>query len=393
MIKAVPSPRAAVSTIRTLQLGMSWFPEQEGNGLDRVYYALVGHLPDVGVEVSGLVVGSKRVAADTEGRVQAFASERAPLGQRLSAARRATMEALRVGAPDLVAAHFALYAAPVWERLGDRPFVVHFHGPWAAESAVEGGSALAARVKHLMEQAVYRRADRLIVLSTAFRDVLCYSYGVNPERVRLVPGGVETVRFDSGLSRHAARLRLGWPKDRPLVLSVRRLARRMGLDRLIAAMETVRDCEPDALLLIAGKGPIANELNAQVEAAGLEDHVRFLGFVPEEDLPVAYRAADFSIVPTTALEGFGLTTVESLAAGTPVLVTPKGGLPEVVRDLSTDLVLPSAKTDDIARGIIAALRNSEMLPSGSVCQAYARDRFDWRQVAAQTRAVYEEVVA
>ena len=390
-----PAPLRATLTpmIRTLQLGMSWFPEQAGNGLDRVYHALIRHLPEVGVEAHGLVAGSERVEADSGGHVRAFAPESDPLGRRLGAARRATMNVLRATSPDLIAAHFALYAAPVWDRVGDQPFVVHFHGPWAAESAVEGGSPLVTCAKHAMERAVYRRADRLIVLSGAFRDVLCTSYGIDPERVRIVPGGVEADRFNTGLTRREARLRLGWPTDRPLVLSVRRLARRMGLDRLIAALGIVREREPEVLLLIAGRGPIAEELQAQVTAAGLDNHVRFLGFVPDDDLPVAYRAADLSIVPTTALEGFGLTTVESLAAGTPVLVTPSCGLPEVVWDLDPRLILPSAEPGALAEGIAGALDGTSGLPDAAACQDYARDRFSWRCVAEQTRAVYQEVLA
>lgn len=379
--------------IRTLQLGMSWLPEKAGSGLDRVYDALIRHLPEVGVDVRGLVAGSARVEADSGGRVRVFAPEDASLSHRLSAARRMGVEDLEAMSFDLVAAHFALYAAPVWDRLGAQPFVVHFHGPWAAESAMEGGGPLAVWVKKAIERAVYGRADRFIVLSSAFRDLLCSSYGVDPEAVRIVPGGVEADRFATGLSRREARRHLGWSADRPILLTVRRLRRRMGLDRLITAMSQLRSRVPEALLLIAGTGPIADELQAQVVAYGLADSVRFLGFVPDEDLPLAYRAADVSIVPTVALEGFGLTTVESLAAGTPVLVTPSGGLPEVVRDLDPRLILPSAESDAIAEGVAEALSHLDVLPSEIACQDYVRQHFSWRRVAEQTRAVYEEVVA
>ena len=378
--------------VRTIQLGMSWFPEQAGNGLDRVYHALVHHLPNVGVAVRGIVAGSDLIETYSRGHVHAFASDGAPLVRRLRAARRLTKQALDAETPDLVAAHFALYAAPVLDTLRHLPFVMHFHGPWAAESAVEGGGPLATRAKYLLEQTVYRRADRFVVLSSAFREVLCASYGIDPDRVRIVPGGVEVERFDTGLARRDARLRLGWPTDRPIVLSVRRLAHRMGLDRLIAAMEHVRESEPDVLLLIAGKGPIADELRGHVAAAGLGDHVGFLGFVPETALPTAYRAADISIVPTTALEGFGLTTVESLAAGTPVLVTPRGGLPEVVRGLSPGLVLGGAEVRDLAEGLTDALSGMLALPDASTCQKYVRDHFSWERVAANVRDVYEEVL-
>ena len=75
-----------------------------------------------------------------------------------------------------------------------------------------------------------------------------------------------------------------------------------------------------------------------------------------------------------------------------MLVTPNGGLPEVVRDLSSDLVLPSAEPADLAEGIGRALSGATPLPDGDACQRYARDRFSWRHVAEQTRAVYEEVL-
>lgn len=389
-------PLAAISqppgAIQTLQLGMSWFPEQAGNGLDRVYHALIHHLPEVEVGVRGIVAGSPAVAASSYGRVRAFAHEGAPIHHRLRAARREVTMAIRAAPPSLIAAHFALYAAPALDHLQRLPFVMHFHGPWAAESAVEGGSRAAAWTKWNIERAVYAQADRFIVLSAAFRDVLACRYGVDPQRVSVVPGGVDVDRFAPGLSPAAARTRLGLPPERPLVLSVRRLTRRMGLDRLVAAMAIVKEREPEALLLIAGKGPLAAALRAQIAAADLEDHVRLLGFVPEEELPLLYCAADISIVPTVAWEGFGLTTVESLAAGTPVLVTPSGGLPEVVGDLSPGLILPSAEVEDLAEGLLSGLQRPGALPDRAACQAYARHRFSWPRVARDTRAVYEQVL-
>ncbi len=379
--------------IRTLQLGMSWFPEQAGNGLDRVYHALARHLPRAGVGVRGLVAGSEGVARTSGGAVQAFAPEAASLPGRLWALRQHVRRAVRREPVDLVAAHFALYTAPMLDLLDGRPLVVHFHGPWAGESEAEREHALIVKAKAALERLVYRRGARFIVLSEAFRHVLTTRYGVPEEHVRIVPGGVEVGRFDTGLSREEARRRLGWPADRPIILSVRRLARRMGLENLIEAMDHVRRHVPGALLFIAGKGPLAGELEARIAEAGLEQHVRLLGFVPDDDLPLAYRAATLSVVPTVALEGFGLITVESLAAGTPVLVTPVGGLPETVRGLDPALILESARTDALARRLVGVLRGDAALPSSDACQRYARERFDWPVVAARTRAVYEEVLS
>ena len=84
---------------------------------------------------------------------------------------------------------------------------------------------------------------------------------------------------------------------------------------------------------------MSDELEARCVAEGLDRPRPLLGFVPDEQLPLAYRAADFSIVPSVALEGFGLIVAESLAAGTPVLVTAVGGLPETLEGLAPQCVV------------------------------------------------------
>ena len=99
------------------------------------------------------------------------------------------------------------------------------------------------------------------------------------------------------------------------------------------------------------------------------------------------------MVQSVALEGFGLITLESLAAGTPVLVTPVGGLPEVVENLSSNLIFPTQKEADMSDWIVDALTARLELPSSADCQAYARNHFDWPVIARQTRAVYEEVLS
>ena len=190
-----------------------------------------------------------------------------------------------------------------------------------------------------------------------------------------------------------ARLPFGWPTDRPIVLAVRRLVPRMGLETLIDAMKLVRERVPKALCLIAGRGPMVETLVRRIEAAGLVDNVELLGFVADEDLPLAYRAADVSVVPSEALEGFGLSAAESLSAGTPVLVTPVGGLPEVVRPLDPGLVLPAADAASLADGIVAALQEPGRLPSSDACRSYAAKQFDWQTIAARIAAVYAAAAA
>lgn len=357
-----------------------------------MYYELLRYLPQVKVEARGLVAGSSWVARDSGQRVQAFAPPTAPLLVRWQALRRESRRMLAEQRPDLVVSHFALYTFSVLDMIRSYPLVIHFYGPWALESQVEVGRGLKTKVKAALERSVYRRGDRFIVLSRASRQILQHHYGVPEERIRLIPGGVDVARFATDVTRQEARERLGWPQNRPVVFAVRRLVRRMGLEGLISAMKEVRRRVPEVLLFIAGKGPLFAELRAQVQAQGLENHVQLLGFLSDEDLPLAYRAADLTVVPTVALEGFGLIVVESLAAGTPALVTPEGGLPEVVSDLSPELVLAGSGAGPLAEGIVTALTGKMALPDAKICRSYARTHYDWPVIAARVREVYSETL-
>jgi len=366
---------------------MHWFPERAG-GLDRAYYELSLALPLAGIGFHGLVAGTERAELESNGNVRAFAPAGAALPRRWSAMRRAFRQALSRAPPDIIVSHFPLYALPVLDMLGQRPFVAHFHGPWADEGALHGDTSGRHAVKHLVEALVYRRASRAVVLSQAFAAILSSQYHVPRGRIHVVPGGIDSARFRAPDTRRAAQQRLGWPQDRLIVVAVRRLVPRMGLAGLITAIGKVRREIPDILLMIGGRGPLHGELETQIARMELTDHVRLVGYVADDALPDVYRAAELSVVPSLALEGFGLVAVESLAAGTPCLVSGVGGLPEVVASLSPRLILPSTAPADIADTIIAALRGDLDLPNPRQCCDYAARNFDWRIIAPRIADVY-----
>ncbi len=363
---------------------------QRAGGVDRYYFNLLQALPAAGIDVHGLVVGDSNDIARLRSRIGSFAPEDTSMLRRWRGLRAAVPRC--VATSDLVVSHFAPYAFPVLDSLAKRPFVNHFHGPWALEGMVDGGHPLKARVRGLVERIVYGRAARFIVLSQSFADVLSREYGVPETKIRIVPGGVDLARFTALGSQAEARARLGWPADRPTVATVRRLVRAKGLENLVASAEAIVRAVPSVFIAIVGTGPLLSRLESAITERGLERSVRLVGHVSEELLPSVYRAADLFVVPTIALEGFGLVVVESLACGTPALVTPVGGLPEVVRDLDASLVLPGSDAADLARGIADALTGRQPLPRRERCIAYA-ERFAWERIAARVADVYREVSA
>lgn len=377
--------------MKVLQIGTSWFLEDAG-GLARVYYGCVQNLPRVGVEVTGLVTGSELVAQTSGGKVKTFTSTNDSLWRRSLGLRKFVKQSLKQNKYDLVAVHFALYALPALDCFADIPLIIHFHGPWALESKAEGAGKISVWGKWLVEKIVYNRAKGFIVLSEAFRQILHQTYGVPLHKIFIVGGGINTDEFLVQQSVAESRTQLGWAQDRRIVLSVRRLVQRMGLENLIMAIAQVRQIFPDVLLLIAGKGAIADNLRSLIRQMDLENHVQLLGFVADRDLPIAYHAAEVTIVPSVSLEGFGLTVIESLAAGTPVLGTPIGGIPEILRPFSEDLVLEGSSVEQIAKGLIEALSGQRQMPSAVACQAYVKQNYDWAAIAAQMRSVYKKLL-
>jgi len=366
--------------VRPLLLGLGWSPDQPG-GLNRYFRDLLAALGDA----AAVVVGP---AGDPLPGTVVVSDHAAPLVERLRAFSRAA--AADCATTDVVDAHFALYAAlPV--RLGPlrrRPLVVHFQGPWAREAAATGGvgrGSVFARA--LVERSVYRHAARVVTLSGAFGRLVARDYGVSPWRIDIVRPGVDLDRFRPG-DMTAARAEFGLAPDVPVVLAVRRLVPRTGVDGLIDAWRGLDDGA--AVLVLAGEGPERPALEARVRAHGLR-YVRFLGAVPDAQLPTLYRAADLCVVPSVALEGFGLVVLESLASGTPVLVTDVGGLPEAVAGLDADVVVAAGDAGALGDRIARALDGRSPLPTRVRCREHA-EQFSWTAAAARHRRVYAEAI-
>ena len=378
---------AAVASAHIFCVGLGWFPKTPG-GLDRYVYELTHHLAALQDRVELYAVGLPEAEPNSRVELTNLAQSDSPLWQRLWSTRTNFLSR-RTAKPDAINLHFALYSLPLLNILpAGVPITFTFHGPWALESKAEGASQLSVFLKHSMvEKRVYRRCDRFIVLSKAFGKILNQEYQVHESKIHVIPGGVDIARFQSNLSRQQARSQLSWPQDRMILFTPRRLVHRMGLDKLLSALAKIKPRQPDVWLAIAGLGPLQASLKQQATQLELNDHVRFLGFLPDEQLPLAYQAADLSIIPSQCLEGFGLTLIESLACGTPTLCTPVGGMPEVLETFSPDLIASSCEATDIASRLEQLLTGQVSMPSRVACRQYAATHFDWYKIAPQVRQV------
>ena len=374
--------QSAVGHPPVLMIGKGWFPEQLG-GLNRYFRDLLEQMPEARALVVGPVSGN-------DDRVTAASSHDAPLSKRLLALSRTSHEAGRgIAAVD---AHFALYAMlPILSRrLRALPLIVHFHGPWADENRVGDASQARQLLRGALERLVYRRASRVIVLSSAFRRVLVERYGVSPWRVEVQPPGVDLIQFSPGDRGYARRV-FGLEGDPFVAVAVRRLVTRMGLDVLLDAWSQARpELGVGARLLIAGDGVEREALESQIARLGLSDSVQMVGRVNDRMLVELYRAADVGLVPTRSFEGFGLVVIEAAACGTPSIVTRVGGLPEVVEALDRSLVVASNDVGALAMRLVAAAKSD--LPERDDVRRFA-ERFSWEAAVEGNRRIVREALA
>jgi glycosyltransferase involved in cell wall biosynthesis len=283
------------------------------------------------------------------------------------------MEAAR---PALVHFHFVRAYSPLVamaKAVGAR-VIVHDHitlGQPTAPSHPRRPRAtrlLARGYKRARAAAMNGFVDRRIAVSRFVADSVQCAEFVADDKLTVIENGIELSRFATADGASLKReLRAG---RRKIVACVSRLAPEKGIDVLITAMARVGR---DALLLLAGDGPDAEGCRALAASLGLGDHVRFLGL--RDDVERIYAAADVVAVPSLWDEAFGLSVVEAMAAGRPVVVTASGAMPELVAG-GRGLVVP--KRDEVAlAGAIGRLLDDDAARArmGQAARAQAIARF------------------
>lgn len=193
------------------------------------------------------------------------------------------------------------------------------------------------------------------------------------KRLTVCPGYVsEDIFLAAGLSKSAARSRLGPPWDGPgkHFFTLRRHVERMGIDNLIQAFASLEEngatrSKNAPRLIIGGEGPLTPALKKLAAKLDPSNRIFFTGSIPQENVPLCYRAADCFILPTRNLECFGLIILEAFASGTPVIATPVGSIPEVLGPYAAECLTAGTAPNDLRKSISAFLREP---PSEAVTQ-------------------------
>ncbi|MEM2293769.1 MAG: glycosyltransferase family 4 protein [Candidatus Bathyarchaeia archaeon] len=283
----------------------------------------------------------------------------------------------------------------------DVPLIYTFHAPMIKEVTIDARAGkygflsrivkMIGPVIKMVEEQALRNASLILVRSEYMKRELASIYkSVNIKKVLTVPLGIDTERFEFVSDPRVVRDKLDLPKDRKVLLTVRRLVARMGLQNLLNAMKLVVTKHPEVLLVIGGKGYLENVLRKYIRSQGLEAYVKLVGFIPEEKLPLYYQAADLFILPTAELEGFGLVTLEALSCGTPVIATPVGANPEVVGPLSEEFLCEDNTAEAMAERIDWWLNRGVTAEIRQRCREYCVLRFDIKSIAFLLENIFVE---
>lgn len=250
-------------------------------------------------------------------------------------------------------------------RAGRNWHVASVHSPFRQELESNWGGRggltrwLTAWTAEAIDRSGFRRADKVLCESQFTYRILTEQFGERvAKKAQVVPGWVDTERFRPVANVSVVRQQLGaaWPTEVPTFFTVRRLEARMGLDQLVRAAAILRAQGFDFCVLIGGGGSLRNTLQRQIQESGLHGIVHLLGRVSEEQLPLCYAAADCFVLPTRALECFGLIVLEAYASGTPVIGTPVGAIPELVTQQGDGWLTRGTDAQDIADRMAAFLR-------------------------------------
>lgn len=254
------------------------------------------------------------------------------------------------------------------------------------------------RWQHRYELGILEEAHAINVLSEYSKGHIANEFPtIDLDRVHIIPGGVDSDRFRPADDRAAVRRWLGLDDETLELLTVRKLAPRMGLENLIAAMPRIKAAAKEQgrriHLTVCGDGALMPVLTRLAGELGVADAVALAGRVTDENLVGHYQAADLFVLPTAAMEGFGISTVEALSANLPVVGTPAGATPEILRAIDPALLTRDTSADAIADATIAWMARRGEEAGTTKYRDEVLEKYTWDHVTDLMEAYYEEQLA
>ncbi|MFP3389688.1 1,4-alpha-glucan branching protein domain-containing protein [Brevibacillus sp. SIMBA_040] len=380
-------------------LVLSWeFPPHVVGGLGRAVYDLSRHLVSQGIEVHVLTGAADSVAKQEQmdgvhvHRLPTYVpSEREDFMQwvfQLNLAMVDAVEALMQNGlrADVIHAHDWLvgWAAIELKQRLSIPLVTTIH---ALEHGRHQGihTPLQHRI-HECERILTEASDRVIVCSHYMGNEVKKLFHVASEKLTVIHNGVEAkMAYEVENQELRQQLSLG---DGPILFFVGRLVREKGAHLLVEAVARLIHAYPALQLVIAGRGPILEDLRQTAAQMGVTHHVRFLGFVDDERRDQLFHLADVAVFPSL-YEPFGIVALEAMSFGTPLVVADTGGLREIVRHGENGATVYAGDVESLVNQLHWMLGNPDKrLQMAAAARNDVLEHYDWTMLAQQTIEQY-----
>ena len=236
----------------------------------------------------------------------------------------------------------------------------------------------------LIEKEVLQRSDSIITLSKFTKNKIITVHKILKNKIQVIPGGVNLNKFALADDKNKIRKQLNIPQNKVVLFTVRNLVQRMGLDNLIIAFNNLIKRKIEIHLVIGGEGVLQDGLIALTRSFGIDDHIHFAGFIPEEQLPAYYQMADLFVLPSMELEGFGLVTLEAMACGLPVLGTPVGGTKEIIGNFDPSFLSEGTDPHSMAELILKKYYIIKNNPQrwkeiSNHCRKFVENNYSWEK--------------
>ena len=235
-------------------------------------------------------------------------------------------------------------------------------------------------------------AAYVIAVSEPLRDEIISHFKVPEWKVVAVPNGIDVTKFERDVNKEGVRAKYGVMPGELLILAVGRLTPQKGFQHLIYAMPQILRRHPKAKLLIVGDGWMRGELERAAYEVGCHERIRFTGFLSDDELIELYLSADLLVVPSI-YEPFGITALEGMAAGLPVVASKVGGLQYIVEHERTGIWVIPGDPRSIAWGVDYVLSNPDRAKQmGENARRKVKNEYSWDIIAERTIGIYKKTL-
>ncbi len=260
------------------------------------------------------------------------------------------------------------------KRISGKPLLVHVH---ATEFDRTGGNGLNQYIYNIEKEGL-EKSDQIITVSNFTKNKLVQHYGTDNKKIHVVHNGVDLKSKEVCLDFH---------KTAPTVLFLGRITLQKGPDYFIKTAKKVLEYHPQVNFVIAGKGDMEGYLVEQVASWDLGDKILFTGWLQGEEIDRAYKMADLYVMPSVS-EPFGITPLEAMRNGTPVLISKQSGVSEVINHcLKTDFW----DIDESANKIISILQHQELKKEISLNGKKEVSTKNWAKPAKLCKEIYKNL--